>query len=39
MTDAPPPQNGIPPWLIRAFVIKLVIITAIVIGVVWWANR
>lgn len=39
MSGAAPDPNTMPPWLIRAFVIKLALIVAIVGGVMWWANR
>lgn len=37
--NPPPPRNGIPRWLVWAFSAKLAVIAAIVLAVVWWANR
>ncbi|WP_281190418.1 hypothetical protein [Novosphingobium naphthalenivorans] len=31
-------NNGMPRWMIIAFAAKLVLVVAIVIAVVWWAN-
>jgi len=41
MASAEPerPATGIPRWLVIAFAAKLVVITLIVAGIVWWASR
>jgi hypothetical protein len=32
------PQVGIPRWLVHAFIGKLVFVTLLTIGIVWWAT-
>ena len=35
---APNAQAGLPKWLIYGFAIKLVLVVAITVGVMWWAG-
>ncbi len=35
---APRAETGMPKWLIYGFAIKLVLVVAITVGVMWWAG-
>jgi len=34
----PNPNAGMPKWLIYGFAVKLVLVVAITVGVMWWAG-
>ena len=36
--DAPTPQAAMPKWLVYGFAIKLALVVAITVGVMWWAG-
>ena len=38
MTEQRKPEAGMPKWLIYGFAVKLMLVVAITVGVMWWAG-